>query len=260
MSAASGGAPIYCIKNKAELDELIESQSFASKLSVLIDFGIIVSRKIIDAFPLGIINSHFSLLPELRGADPISFAILTGKEKTGVSLMLLVEAMDEGPILSIGEQPLNHTETTPELTNSLILLSDSLLQNSIPKYISGDIKPANQSYVAEEFGRRPSYTRKLTKADGVIDWSKPAKDIEREVRAFAGWPKSRTSIGDIDNVITKVSISNLDSTPGELIIIDKELHIACGENSLQIEQLKPAGKKEMTAEAFLAGYKSRLSI
>ncbi len=111
---------VYSVNTKSELDDLITAQLFSSKLGILIDFGIIVSQKVIDYFPLGIINSHFSILPEWRGADPISFAILSGQKETGVSLMLLVEAMDEGPILSIGIQELKGTETGTGLTQKLI--------------------------------------------------------------------------------------------------------------------------------------------
>ena len=87
MAAIAGNAPVFAVQNKSELDELITTKKFTSQLGVLIDFGIIVSQKVIDSFPRGIVNSHFSLLPELRGADPISFAILEGLRETGVSLM-----------------------------------------------------------------------------------------------------------------------------------------------------------------------------
>src|SRR5579884_2488504 len=88
------------VTDKASLTELFRERSFKSKVGVVIDFGIIIDKEVIDAFPLGIVNSHFSLLPLLRGADPISFAILEGHDKTGVSLMLINEALDEGPLLT----------------------------------------------------------------------------------------------------------------------------------------------------------------
>jgi methionyl-tRNA formyltransferase len=260
LVAAAPNTPVYCVNSKSELNTLFSEQTFTSKLGVLIDFGIIVSQKIIDYFPFGIINSHFSLLPELRGADPISFAILEGKEKTGVSLMLLVKAMDEGPILSIGEHILASYETTPELTQKLIALSYELLRNGIPKYLTGEIKPADQIYIEEEFQRMPSYTRKLTKQDGAVDWQKPAEIIEREIRAYAEWPKSYTTLGDVDCTITRARVRNKSGNPGEIFIADKKLCVYCGEKSLEIELIKPSGKKEMSSEAFLAGYKNRLTL
>src|SRR6202000_1513764 len=97
------GLPLCTAATRRELGTLFVGASFKSNVAVLIDFGIIVSQSVIDFFPNGIINSHFSLLPEWRGADPITFAILSGQKQTGVSLMLVVEAMDEGPLLAVGE-------------------------------------------------------------------------------------------------------------------------------------------------------------
>lgn len=258
MHLACPESPIFLVSNKAELDTLIESSNFSSPCGVLIDFGIIVSQKVIDYFKFGIINSHFSLLPELRGADPISFAILEGREKTGVSLMLLVEAMDEGPILSVGEQTIDNDDTTPTLTEKLIKLSYSLLEHSIPKYLTGEIVPRDQKFISEQFSRQVSYTRKLTKSDGAIDWSKPAQQIEREIRAYTGWPKSRTNLSGIDCVITKARTQEISGEPGKLFINDKILGVYCGQGALIIERLKPAGKNEMDVVGFLAGYRNRL--
>ena len=97
----------------------MSEQSFASPYAILIDFGIIVSRQVIDYFPLGIINSHFSLLPHLRGADPITRAIANGDPKTGVSLMLIDEGMDTGKLLTSRVLPIEPTDTTPSLTHNL---------------------------------------------------------------------------------------------------------------------------------------------
>lgn len=262
MRAIGDDLDIFTVTNKQGLDELITTKKFKSELGVLIDFGIIVNKKTIDYFKFGIINSHFSLLPELRGADPISFAILEGKQKTGVSLMLLVEAMDEGPILSVGMFDLDGSETTPTLTQELIALSYSLLVENIPKYLIGEINPVDQKVVQEKFDLSPSYTRKLTKQDGDIDWNKPADIIEREIRAYADWPKSRTKLGDIDLIITEANLvasEHSELKPGDTKIINNSLLIQCGENMLRIEKLKPAGKKEMNAPAFLAGYKDKIT-
>lgn len=248
------GLPIKTVSDRRALDELISKNPFESNLGVLIDFGILVSQKIIDYFPLGIINSHFSILPDLRGADPITFAILSGQQMTGVSLMLLVAAMDEGPLLAYGEQPLSGTETTPELTESLILLSDALLRDTIPGYLAHEKKAAPQNIT----GRQVSYSRKLTKNDGLIDWTKSAEQLEREIRAFIEWPKSRTSIAGKEVVITRAYVRSESGKPGDVKVTNKDLIVYCGKDALGISQLKPAGKNEMTAEAFLAGHKHLL--
>lgn len=262
MSAVAPGIEIYAVGSKSELDQLILEKSFTSVLGILIDFGIIVSQKVIDSFPLGIVNSHFSLLPQLRGADPISFAILEGLEKTGVSLMLLVEAMDEGPVISCGIHELNGSETTPDLTNNLILLSDSLLENNLPKYLNNEVKAVDQSKLPSlmpNYPSEPTYSRKLTKEDGVLDFSKPAAQLEREIRAFIDWPKSRTTLAGKDVIVTQaytVPSIGTDQQPGDVTVVKEtgQMGIATSNGTLWIERLKPAGKKEMTAAAFLAGY------
>lgn len=248
--------PVHTVATRSELSELIAGKPFTSKLGVLIDFGIIVGQDTIDYFPLGIVNSHFSILPQWRGADPITFAILSGQEMTGVSLMLLTAGMDEGPLLAYGEFPLEKTVTTPELTESLIKLSHSLLSDVLPKYVVGEAKPLSQEKAAKLRGQafEPTYSRKLTKEDGIIDWNKPATVIEREVRAFIEWPKSSTRIADKEVIITKARTSSTKGVPGTIQVNGKQLSVLCGEGSLTIEELKPAGKKEMTAAAFLAGY------
>lgn len=109
------GLPILTAGNKKELDALVASHQFASEYAILIDFGIIVSQKVIDVFPRGIINSHFSLLPKLRGADPITWAIANGDEKSGVSLMLIDEGMDTGKLITQKTLHFAPNETTPSL-------------------------------------------------------------------------------------------------------------------------------------------------
>lgn len=249
--AAKLGLKVLTASNKTELSQLFAGKPVKSELGVLIDFGIIVDQDIIEYFALGIINSHFSVLPDLRGADPISFAILSGQASTGVSLMLLVKAMDEGPLISFGEQKLNGTETTPSLTEQLILLSDGLLQAGLPLYQSGQAKLAPQTVT----GQKISYSRKLTKLDGVLNFIKPAAQLEREIRAFADWPKSRTTLARTDVVITAAKVVESQLAVGQITVQDKQLLIGTTDGALLIERLKPAGKAEMTASAFLAGHK-----
>lgn len=251
MATVAQNTCVHSVNTKAELDDLITSQVFQSRLGVLIDFGIIVSQKVINYFEKGIINSHFSLLPEWRGADPISFSILSGQEKTGVSLMMIDVGMDTGKILTQKSLAIEKDDTTPQLTQKLIALSDQLLKEHIPRYLSGEIVPRSQPHPD-----RATYSRKLTKEDGVLDFTKPAEILEREIRAFADWPKSRTEIAGKDVVILKASVDpSRSGTPGEIFkTSDKQIGIATGSGALIIESLKPAGKKEMPASAFLAGY------
>ncbi len=247
--ASKLGLKVFTPNSKSELSELFKTSPVKSRLGVVIDYGFIINKDVIDYFPLGIVNSHFSLLPKWRGADPISFAILNGDTETGVSLMLIVEKMDEGPLLAQASYKIGPTETTPGLTDSLTKLSHELLVEALPNYFSGSTKTYSQSQDGV------SYSHKLTKQDGLINWNKPATDIEREVRAFIEWPKSRTVIAGKDVIITSVKVVPSQGKPGTFSVEDKALLAHCGEGSLQIEKLKPAGKPEMTAQAFLAGNK-----
>jgi len=249
--------PIHTAVDRQSLDALFAQRPFRSRLGVLIDFGIIVSQKIIDYFPLGIINSHFSLLPEWRGADPITFSILSGQQQTGVSLMLLTAGLDEGPLLAHTTYDIPAGMTTPELTTALIHASYEALRVTVPRYLAGVAEQTSQESVATMLGRSttPTYSRKLTKADGVLDWSKPAVVLEREVRAFYEWPKSRGKIGNIEAILTRTHVVDLDGKPGTTIIHNGLPVVHCGEQSLSLDKLKPIGKQEMTGEAFLAGYR-----
>ena len=250
------GLPIIEVTNKKSTSEAVARAQFQSRVGVLIDFGIIVSQDVIDRFELGIVNSHFSLLPQWRGADPITFSILSGQSKTGVSLMLLVEAMDEGPLLAVGEYDLTHETTTPKLTEDLVALSYALLRDTLPKYLAGEVKSAAQEKVAAIVGydATPSYSRKLAKEDSILDWQKPAVLLEREIRAYLEWPKSRCILGGHAVIITQAHAESGEGTPGKLWLQDKHLGIYCSKGILMIDSLKPAGKGEMPVSAFLNGY------
>ncbi len=244
------GAPVFTADTKAELETLVERSSFKSPLAVLVDYGVIVSGQVIESFDRGIINSHFSLLPLLRGADPIAFAILEGLDKSGVSLMTIDEGLDTGKIIVQKSIKLTKKESITELTDKLVVLSNELLIDSIPKYIGGQVKPRSQPHPD-----RATYSRKLNKQDGIIDWNKPAVVLEREIRAFLNWPKSRSMLANRDVIITDAKVVEKDGKPGEIIVTKNELIVCCGKNALSIQKLKPSGKKEMSAQAFLAGYR-----
>jgi methionyl-tRNA formyltransferase len=240
---------------RKELDELFSQHQFTSKLGVVVDYGVIISEQVIARFPLGIVNSHFSLLPDWRGADPITFSLLSGQSETGVSLMSIDAGLDTGALLTQRTLAINPTDTTPTLTNKLIALSNELLEEFLPKYANGELELYDQP--SPELA---TYSRKLTKDDGRLDVTKPAAELEREIRAFTGWPKSRLTLGDIDTIITSAHVAPYDSpvTPGELVMAADSLGVVTSDGLLAVDTLQPAGKKEMPVQAFLLGYRSRL--
>ncbi len=208
------------------------------------DYGIIMKKAVIDLFPLGIVNSHFSLLPQWRGADPITFSVLSGQNKTGVSLMLIKQQLDEGQLLAQEELMLKSDISTPELTDELVTMSNKMLEKYLPQYVEGTIKLYDQS------NKNTSYSRKLTKQDSIVDPSKPAEVIEREVRAFSGWPRSRFDINGHTIIITKARVASKSD--------ENSLVIKCGNSTyLEITELiAPSGKK-MSGAAYLRGYGSK---
>jgi methionyl-tRNA formyltransferase len=240
--AADHAIPLFQPATKAELAGLVTPGRFASRVGLVVDYGLIIPESVIRAFPLGIINSHFSLLPEWRGADPITFAILSGQAVTGVSVMLVVPALDEGLLLAQAQYQIPSDATTRQLTSALSDISNQLLIKTIPAYISNQIKPYPQ-----DTSQPPTFSRKLTKADGDISWDKPADQIEREVRAFLGWPGSHTTLAGIEVTITAAHVASASDGP-------KALAVPCKSGALVIDRLKPAGKREMTGREFLAGH------
>jgi methionyl-tRNA formyltransferase len=239
--------------NKAELDELFSTGPVQSKIAILVDYGIIVSQSVINYFPLGIINSHFSLLPEWRGADPITFSLLSGQKTTGVSIMIITAGMDEGPLIGQQSIKIQADWDSNSLTEELIKLSYDLLLKTMPDYINGSIKPYKQSTDIEA-----SYSKKLIKEDGRINWQKPAAQIEREIRAYINWPKSYSKINSLEVIITRAHVVEEQGDPGKFTLKPGELIFYCGKDALSIDRLKPINKKDMDIKSFLAGYKNLL--
>ncbi|OGL35427.1 hypothetical protein A3F65_01625 [Candidatus Saccharibacteria bacterium RIFCSPHIGHO2_12_FULL_47_16b] len=232
---------IFTPKNEAELEDLFKTSQFKSPIGVVVDYGLMISPSIIKSFPLGIVNSHFSLLPRWRGADPITFAILSGETETGVSLMLIDPKLDEGQLLAQEKLTLQPDVTGPKLTDKLVNLSNKILIEKLPLYIEGKIKPYPQPKL------EPSYSRRLTKQDGMVDWTKLAEQIEKEVRAYLGWPKSRAKIFGSDVILTKVRVAS-DKNDGDLVM-------PTGDGWLEIKELIAPSGRSMKGADFLRGYK-----
>ncbi len=235
---------------------LQELGAHSSQLAVLAAYGRIMPQSVLDQFPLGVINIHPSLLPLYRGTTPIEQVILDGATKTGVSIMRLTAGMDEGPLYKQKSLHLRGDESKAELAESLQRLGAELLTEVLPKIATQALPARNQPHPD-----RATYSRKLTKDEGNIDWTKPALQLEREVRAFAGWPKSRTIVGNKEVIITAAHFlaGRPSQKPGAVEVINKStVQVACGTDYLIIDKLKPADKSEMSAAEFIRGYGQNL--
>lgn len=249
------GLPMAFADNKAALEQVILNTKPLSQCGVVIDYGVIISQLTIDYFPLGIVNSHFSILPEWRGADPITFSLLSGQPNTGVSLMRIDSGLDTGDIIAEAPVVIESYDTSQSLTEKLIETSDALLNELLPHYIAGSITPIPQAS-----DRVVTYSRKLTKQDAIIDTSKPASTVEREVRAYSEWPKSKLHINNqLTVIIIKANVAQEQLRPGEIqVTVDKRLLLGMHIGSLEITELMPLGKQKMSAKAFINGYASRI--
>lgn len=220
-----------------------------AEAAVLVAYGKIIPQSVIDTFPMGVINIHPSLLPKHRGPTPIESVILDNDSKTGVSLMKLTNKMDAGPIYAQESIDLKGNETKQALADNLQQIGAEMLIKHLPGILDGSLKPAEQDH------NLASYDQLINKNDGLLDFHKTGQRLAREVRAYSGWPRSRTTINKTDVVVTKAHYEHSTGSAGEVWHDNHNLGIYCSVGSLIIDRLIPAGKKEMSAQSFLSGYK-----
>jgi len=245
--------PLLLPKNLKEISE--ELRALKAEIGVLVAYGKMIPQSIIDIFPCGIVNIHPSLLPLHRGPTPIESVILKGEQQTGVSLMKLVKAMDAGPIYVQKTLNLTGAETKQELVDTLLKMGSEALLSVLPDILTSNIEPKPQN------DSMATYDSLIDKKAGYIDWQKPAIQLEREIRAYALWPGSRTTLAGKEVTITQAHIrpiSQTDVLPGAVRLVNKAIEIATKDGALIVDSLKPAGKSEMSAAAFIAGHKKNL--
>ena len=257
---------IYSKKPRTDLALIQRLKEFVASVAILISFNAIISKEIIDIFPLGIVNLHPSLLPKYRGPDPITPPILNGDKTTGLSLMILDEQMDHGPILAQEEIDLDPKITHSQLRQILAERGAILISNILPEYLAGQIKPEKQDHEAATF------SKKLTREDGKIDWYKSAKEIERKIRAYEVWPETYTQLNGFRVKIIRVALPSVIpdiSVPiGTLIQLQDKIFVSCGpatdkqEGSewLEIVSVQREGKKTLPALDFYNGLALKTSL
>jgi len=210
-------------------------------LIITASYGQIIDKKILDIPRHGSVNLHPSLLPKYRGPSPIQTAILNGDKKTGISIMLMDEKMDHGPIISQKEIKISSNDTYQSLEKKLSSKSASFLIKILPQYIKEQIKPQTQDE------SQASYSKMLTRQDGKIDWEKTTEAIERKVRAFYPWPGTWTDLnGKRIKILKAKAISK-----------KQEASLPTGDGFLTLELVQPEGKKPMTGQEFFRGYRRK---
>ncbi len=230
-------------------NELIERLSrIKPEFIIVVAYGKILSKIILDMPLRGCINLHASLLPKYRGAAPIQWAIIRGEKKTGICTMLMDEGLDTGPLLLMRELRIEEEDNAVTLSKKLSETGARLLIETIDGIRKGTVKPIPQ--VGE-----PSYAPPLTREDGLIDWNKSAMEIFNLIRGTYPWPGAFCTIGSERVKLIKAKpINNLDGHPGIIEKITKdELIIGTGMGHLSILELQPSGRSPMTVRDFLQG-------
>jgi methionyl-tRNA formyltransferase len=245
--AAEHDIPVLNPKKLADIKEYL--QDLKADIGLLVAYGQLVPARIIDLFPSGIINIHPSLLPLHRGSTPLESVILAGDTSTGVSIMQVVKELDRGPVYAQNTVSLTTDVSKQALADQLSTLGAQMLLETLPPILAGSLQPTVQD---ESLA---TYDKLITKADGRIDWQKPAITLEREIRAYYTWPRSSTTLGSYEVIIHAARVVDETGTPGAIQVSKDRLIIYTGRQALEILSLQPSGKKEMPIKAFLSGYK-----
>lgn len=226
-----------------------------ANIGVLVAYGNIVPKNVINLFPFGIVNVHPSLLPQYRGPSPIEQAILDGISVTGISIMQLTPTMDGGPIYAQKAVKIKDKVQKQILTEKISTESLKLLLSTLPEILCDKIRP----FVQNE--KKASYCPVITKKSGLIDWNSPADQIEREIRAYYGWPGSHTNLNGLNITVCQADVSRKSiKPPGKLVVLNKKLYVGCRTGSLRLARVKPAGKKIITDTDLINGYRKRLGF
>jgi len=237
--------PVFKTTTKEELTKIISS--LTSPIAILVAYGRIIPKTVIDHFQHGIINIHPSRLPQYRGSTPIESVILDRAESTAVSLMALDVNMDAGSVYAQKDVLLDGRTSKQDLADSLSNMGAEMVIKMLPLILEEKITPTPQNE------SQATYTRQIEKTDGQLDTSKPAAVLEREIRAYAGWPASQIELNNKLIVITCAEVLDESGRPGEFFVHNKLLAVYCEQQALLITKLKPAGKNEMDSRDYLRG-------
>jgi len=248
ITADKFGIPVLQPYHPADIDP----DNRLSEVDVLVvaAYGLLLPADILYKPKWGCINVHTSLLPRWRGAAPIQRAIEAGDKETGISIMQMDSGLDTGPILLQESCPILPTDTGGTLGDRLAKLGSHCLIRTLNAMAIEQLLPRNQD------GRPPSYARKIHKAEARIDWSRPAVEIERQVRAFNPHPVAFTAINGMTLRIWEVELlgNNPSGSPGRFSMDKQGLSVQTGEGSLRIIRIQAPGKKPVAAGDFLNGH------
>jgi methionyl-tRNA formyltransferase len=250
--------PCTEVQNINTPESIEQIKKYNADLLVVIAFGQKVAKPIIDLFPKGAINIHGSLLPKYRGAAPINWAIINGESETGASIITLADRMDAGLILSQIRTLILPKDNFQTLHDRLAEFSAPLLVKTITAIENGTAvyQPQDESQVTK--------APKLKKEHGYIDWSRPAADITNQIRGLWPWPGAAAVFVSAKTgkswktIIAKAQSIETETQHGQVCgLLDDQLNVICGQDRLQICELKPAGSDLMDFQSFINGRQGR---
>ncbi|MSV34407.1 MAG: methionyl-tRNA formyltransferase [Bryobacterales bacterium] len=241
------GLPVYQPERMRRPEVVEQLRAMAPEAIIVVGYGQIIPKAILDIPPLGIFNVHASLLPKYRGAAPIQWAIANGEPRTGVTIMRIDEGLDTGGILRAWETEIGPEEDAVQLGARLAQAGADLLVQTLAELAAIQPLPQDDS--------RATYAPILKKEDGKIDWQLPARQILNRIRGFEPWPGGYGFLRGQRLQICKAALGDPALPPGALRVVNRKLYAGCGDGeSIELREVQLEGKKRMPAAAFLNGF------
>jgi methionyl-tRNA formyltransferase len=248
VAAEGFGIPVRTPKSLRNDDEQAAFAALDADVGVIVAYGLILPKPILEAPRLGCLNLHGSLLPRWRGAAPIQRAVLAGDTRTGVMVMQMDEGLDTGPVGLVDEMPIGPDMTTGELHDRMMRVGADLMGRALAALERGSLTFTPQA----EDG--VTYAKKIEKAESRIDWSKPAAEVHNLIRGMSPFPGAWFEL-ELGGVATRVkalrsTLAEGSGAPGTIL---SDLTIACGEGAVRLLSVQREGKAAMDAATFMRG-------
>ena len=247
--AISAGLPVYQPENFRDEETVEQLRALQPDVVAVVAYGRILPQSVLDIPPKGCINIHASVLPEYRGSAPYQWAVLDGREESGVTAMYLCREMDAGDIIDIAKTPIGPNETAGELLDRLAVLGADLLSKTMSRMAEGEVERIPQD------ATKATYAPMLDKTMCPIDWTKTAQQVHNQVRGLHPWPVATAELAGTKFKIHATVVTEGNGAPGQILALTKTgLQVACGEGAVEIRSLQAEGGKRMAAPDYFRGH------
>ncbi len=254
-AAKAHGIPVYQPDRLRDREVADTLRQHAPDLGVVAAYGKLLPVELLQLPRLGMINVHASLLPKYRGAAPVHRAVISGDTETGVTIMQVVEALDAGDMLARSIRPIGPDETSDVVEGALAEDGARLLLETLDRLETGAVRPEPQDAAVS------TYAPRLTKAEGLVDWTLPARQIHNRVRGLYPWPHAYSSLDGErliflrTEVVPSSELQTPRSDPGTVVAVTRDaIVVATGDGQIAVTEVQPEGRRAMPARDFLAGH------